>query len=143
MGNDLTTYQQAQLQVVGYRTIQSRVNEVIAEYGINTSQWIMLGWLHEHKDELRITYFAEILNVETPLVTALLQDLLTSKYVQVKQDSQDRRAKIVSLTKSGSDLVPNVEQALHSALEPLIRGIKKADLSTYFSVLRAIMQNAQ
>jgi hypothetical protein len=68
--HQLTTYQKARLQVVGYRSIQARVSEVLAGYGINTSQWIILGWLLDNPQGLRITALAEVLDVEVPLITA-------------------------------------------------------------------------
>ena len=87
----LTTYQKARLQVVGYRAIQSEVSELLNKYDLNTSQWIILGWLYDNVEGLRITAIAEILEVEVPLITALMQPMERAKLVSLKVDAADRR----------------------------------------------------
>lgn len=131
----LTTYEKARLQVVGYRAIQNRVNEVLSQYDINTSQWIILGWLFEHPGGLRVTALADILDVETPLATALLQALQDLNTVNIQTDPSDRRARIVTLTGHGQRLVPVVEQALTEHLRIFDRAVQGDAMALYFTAL--------
>jgi DNA-binding MarR family transcriptional regulator len=135
----LTTYQKARLQVIGYRAIQARVNEVLNQHGINTSQWIILGWLHEHSEGLRVTALAEVLDVETPLATALLQALQEINLTQVQTDPTDRRARIVRLTTKGQKLVPQLEHSLTTHLRIFDRAIRPEDMAAYFTALEQFM----
>jgi MarR family transcriptional regulator for hemolysin len=131
----LTTYQQARLQVVGYRAIQAEINEILNRYDLNTSQWVILGWLHEHPAGQRITALADILGVETPLITALMQPMQQSDLVALKTDTSDRRAKLATLTAKGVGLVAKLEPALARQLAKFEKSLSSGELENYFHVL--------
>ncbi len=133
---ELTTYQKARLQVVGYRAIQAEVSELLTQYELNTSQWIILGWLYDYVDGLRITAIAEILEVEVPLITALIQPLERAGLVMLKIDPSDRRAKLATLSKGGVELVKKLEPALHKHLAVFDNSVKRAEMENYFSTLQ-------
>jgi DNA-binding MarR family transcriptional regulator len=132
----LTTYQKARLQVVGYRAIQARVSEILAGYGINTSQWIILGWLLDNPQGLRITALAEVLDVEVPLITALTQPLEELELISFRVDPEDRRAKLVSLTQTAVRLVPKLEAELAEHLGMFDRAVSRGDMEQYFAALQ-------
>lgn len=136
----LTSYQKARLQVVGYRLIQARVNELLSEHGINTSQWIIMGWLHDHPKGLRVTALAEILNVETPLITSLLQPLHGAGHITLRTDPADKRAKLAQLSGAGSKLVPELERAMLAHLSLYDQALSPAEMSTYFSALERFVE---
>jgi DNA-binding MarR family transcriptional regulator len=136
----LTTYQQARLQVVGYRAIQAEVHSLLDSFGLNTSQWVILGWLYDHPAGLRITALAEILDVETPLITALLQPLVKNRFVTQKTDPSDKRARLASLTEKGVGLVTKLEPQLTTYLERFNKNISQAELDNYFQVLEYYMR---
>lgn len=136
----LTSYQKARLQVVGYRSIQARVNELLSEHGINTSQWIILGWLHDHPKGLRVTALAEILNVETPLITALLQPLRGAGHITLTTDPTDKRAKLARLSTAGAKLVPSLERDMMAHLSLYDRALSADEMSTYFEALERFIE---
>ena len=137
-----TTYHKARLQVVGYRNIQTRVNAVLSPHSLNTSQWIILGWLYENAGGLRVTELAEVLQVEPPLVTTLLQPLQQSGLIQMRKDEQDGRAKIVTLSVQGQAAVPIIEAQLSDALQQLDNSVTEDMLLTYFAVLQQFVDNS-
>ena len=138
----LTTYQKARLQVVGYRVIQAEVSELLNKHGINTSQWIILGWLYDHVDGMRITAIAEVLEVEVPLITALIQPIEQQGLIMLKTDPTDRRAKLATLTKAGVDLVKKLEPTLHQHLAIFDNSVKKSDMESYFNSLQQFIYAA-
>ena len=131
----MSTYENARLQVVGYRAIQNRVNELLSEYDMNTSQWIILGWLYDHPGGLRVTALGEVLEVETPLITALLQPLQARGLVRLNADPTDGRAKLTTLSKKGTQLVPKLEKQLTNHLQHFEASISPAEMRTYFMAL--------
>jgi DNA-binding MarR family transcriptional regulator len=135
----LTTYQKARLQVVGYRAIQSEVSELLSQYELNTSQWIILGWLYDNPSGMRITAVAEILEVEVPLITALMQPLQRNKLIVLKTDVSDRRAKLATLTKAGVALVAKLEPAMAAQLAAFDSSIKSSEMDSYFSALQSFI----
>jgi DNA-binding MarR family transcriptional regulator len=134
--SDHKTYHKARLQVVGYRSIQARVNELLNGYALNTSQWIILGWLYDNPQGLRISALAEVLDVEVPLVTSLVQPLQAMDLVILRIDPEDRRAKLASLSTAGSKLVPEIEAELAAHLQPFDRSLKPGEMEQYFSALQ-------
>lgn len=136
---ELTTYQKARLQVVGYRAIQSEVHQILRKYDLNTSQWIILGWLYDNVEGLRITAVAEILEVEVPLITALMQPMQQAELVSLKTDPSDRRAKLATLTAKGVNLVKELEPALEKHMAIFDTSIKRSDMDTYFNALQSFI----
>lgn len=139
----LTSYQKARLQVVGYRTIQNSVNQALAKYELNTSQWIILGWLHDNSDGMRVTALASVLDVETPLITTLINPLLRRGLIVSEADSEDRRAKRLRLTEEGEVLVLQLETQVHANLSYYEAGFKKSELEAYFDTLSRFIDNAR
>jgi MarR family transcriptional regulator for hemolysin len=138
----LTTYQKARLQVVGYRTIQGHLNKVLEKRHLNTSQWVILGWLRDNPDGLRVTKLAEVLAVETPLITNLVQPLQASLLVDSVADTTDKRAKRLTLTEKGDELVLQIEAELGDHLKFLEDGFKRNELDNYFQTLERIVLNS-
>lgn len=139
----LSTYQKARLQVVGYRAIQSRVTELLSDYGINTSQWVIMGWLYDNPGGLRVTALGEILEVETPLITALLQPLQGEELVELNTDPTDGRAKLATLTTGGKQLVPKLETQLTAHLQHFEASIGTQAMGDYFAALERFIDVSQ
>jgi MarR family transcriptional regulator for hemolysin len=138
----LTTYQKARLQVVGYRTIQAQINKVLERRSLNTSQWVILGWLRDNPEGLRVTKLAEVLAVETPLITNLVQPMQAAGHVDSVADTQDKRAKRLTLTEKGDELVRDLEVELGDHMQNVEAGFKRNELDAYFSALERFVQNA-
>jgi DNA-binding MarR family transcriptional regulator len=139
----LTSYQKARLQVVGYRTIQNSVNQALSKYELNTSQWIILGWLHDSSDGMRVTALASILDVETPLITTLISPLLRRELIVSEADPEDKRAKRLRLTEEGEALVLQLESQVHNNLSFYETGFKRSELEAYFDALARFIENAK
>lgn len=143
MPEQLTTYQKARLQVVAYRNIQTLATEVLSPYGINTSQWVILGWLHDNPDGMRVTALAEVLQVETPLVTSLIQPLEAVDNVKISVDSLDKRARLLTLTEAGEQLVEKVEKELSERMRLIEKGFRKNSIGSYFAALEKFIDNCR
>jgi DNA-binding MarR family transcriptional regulator len=109
---------------------------LLANYGINTSQWIILGWLYDYPEGLRVSALAEVLDVEVPLVTALVQPLEGLGLVSLRADPEDGRAKLVSLTASALKLVPQLEVELTEHLSHFDRALNADEMKQYFDALQ-------
>jgi DNA-binding MarR family transcriptional regulator len=140
MAQKLTTYQQARLQVVAYRVIQAIVGEVLAPYSLNTSQWVTIGYLSDVPEGLRVSAIADLLRVETPLVTALTQSLQKNGMITSETDERDKRAKLLRLTDKGREVVKEIEPILTERLDALDAGLTPEDVRTYFTVLQRVVE---
>lgn len=136
--NDIPTYKRALVQIVAYRVIQSRVNELLRTYDLITTQWIILGYLNEHQKAWQFSEIANLLHVENPLVSRLMQPLLDEKLISVQVPEADKRAKLAEITDKGKVLVSELEPKLAAHLEPLTVHVGERSMTEYFNVLNEI-----
>lgn len=135
----IPTYERTGLQVLAYKKVQQWVNEVLRHSRINTSQWIILGQLYEHKGKgLRSTDLAKALQVEIPLITTLTQSLANKQLIQRTTHSEDKRVRLLELTPKGDAFVKDVESQLEQHLASLNDDIDEGEMRAYFSVLQKL-----
>lgn len=138
----MTTYATAAMQVITYKKLQSRINSVLKQYGLNMTQWIILGRLKEKQSGLRTTDLARFMHVEVPLVTMVSQPLMGRGLIDSSKVSHDKRAKLLRLTDRANELMEAVEGRLQGQLQDLMGNISSQELRTYFKVLQTMMQSA-
>jgi len=137
----VSTYRTAALQVITYKKLQNKINGVLKQYGLNMTQWIILGRLREHKAGLRTTDLARFINVEVPLITMVSQPLLGRGLLDSSKAAHDKRAKLLRLTDRANELMDAVESGMQSQLKDLMKGISRQELNTYFKVLQTMVQS--
>ena len=137
-----TSYFSGILQVKAYRVLQHNVSLEVKKFGLNPTQWFILGQIKE-QNGVRAVDIAALLRVEAPLITNLTDDLVDSGLIKKVADSGDKRAKLLELTPKGAKLIPQVEKSLQAKLNDLLKGINDSELKTYQKVLEAIVKNGQ
>jgi MarR family transcriptional regulator for hemolysin len=138
----MTTYQKALLQMVAYRNIRASVQEVLDDYNLNTTQWIILGLVHDHPQRFRITDIASSLQVEGTLITNLTHRLVEAGYLKTTVSSADSRARLLALTPAGKTLVAKLEPELATHLKKLETDLPSTDLAGYFDTLQSFIDNS-
>lgn len=140
---NMPTYKSGILQVKAYRILQENVSQTLEKFDINPSKWSILGLVYENKDGIRLSEIANILNVEPPLITQLVNELKQKRIMELHPHPQDKRAKLLFLTSKGKSLIPSVEQLLTETLNKLLANITKEELDAYRKVLESIIKNAK
>ncbi|MDB5181952.1 MAG: hypothetical protein JWP13_715 [Candidatus Saccharibacteria bacterium] len=138
---EMSTYSTAALQVINYKKLQSKINGVLKQYGLNMTQWIILGRLREKKAGLRTTDLARFIHVEVPLITMVSQPLLGRGLIDSSKAKDDKRAKLLRLTDRANELMEDVEKRLQAQFHDIMKDIPSQELSTYFKVLRTMVQS--
>jgi DNA-binding MarR family transcriptional regulator len=134
----MSSYKTAALQVITYKKLQNRINVVLKQYGLNMTQWIILGRLREKDTGQRTTDLARYMHVEVPLVTMVSQPLLGRGLIDTTKAVNDKRAKLLKLTGAAQELMDTVEGRLQTQFQELIRDIPRQELNTYFKVLKTM-----
>jgi MarR family transcriptional regulator for hemolysin len=75
--------------------------------------------------------------MESPSLVRLLDQLCHAGYVRRTEDAHDRRAKCLSLTDTGRELVQAVEIELVRLRNEVLEGIAPSDLEAALRVLKA------
>ncbi len=100
-------------------------------------EWALLGLVFD-RGHLRLSQIAELLDVESPLATNLVNRLEKKGTVKRYVAPSDGRAKEVHLTTAGQDLVPKLERRLRSELKRYLAGITSEELAVYIRVLEKL-----
>jgi MarR family transcriptional regulator for hemolysin len=138
----VSTYTTAALQVITYKKLQNKINGVLKQYGLNMTQWIILGRLRDNKTGLRTTDLARFINVEVPLITMVSQPLLGRGLLDSSKAAHDKRAKLLKLTDRADELMDNVETGMQKQLKDFMKGITRQEQNTYFKVLQTMVSSS-
>lgn len=95
---------------------------------------LMIGRLGEGVRQVAVAHAA---GMESPSLVRLLDQLCSAGYVCRSEDPNDRRAKCLSLTDSGRELVQAVEGELVRLRREVLAGISAEDLESALRVIRA------
>lgn len=136
------TYKSGLLQTKAYRILRGCVNEILEKYSLSTPEWGLMGQVTEKKDGVRLSEVAGALDVEAPMITVLADQLEKKGLIDRHNHPQDRRAKLLFLTKKGSGTVVEVEALLQKKLRELLQGLTQEDMVIYSKVLETIIANS-
>lgn len=136
----LSAYGAAALQMITYKKLQGKINGVLKQYGLNMTQWIILGRLREHDSGLRTTDLARFIHVEVPLITMVSQPLMGRGLINTSQAANDKRAKLLRLTDRANELMEDVEKRLQNQFKDFMQGVSNQEMNTYFKVLQTMTQ---
>lgn len=132
-------YQAGILQGKAYRVLQNHLSDVLSDFDISIPEWKLLGQLYDY-GQLKAKSLAEILDVDPPLITALVNGLLQKKLVKKIADSKDKRVTYIAPTQKTISLIPQTEEAVRTMMKELLNGITSEELNTYIKVLTIIVK---
>lgn len=136
----LNAYSTGLLQGKAYRTLNIHLTKLLMQYDLSIPEWKLLGQVHDHGN-MRLADLAERLSVEAPLVTSLIDQLEKKHLVVRRADEYDKRAKVISGTNQGMELLQEIEPKVKMVMGKLLWGVTRAELVTYIKVLEAIVNN--
>ncbi|MCF5026986.1 MarR family winged helix-turn-helix transcriptional regulator [Pseudomonas lurida] len=123
--------------VVGARNWRKICQTTLVSYGISEAcavPLLMIGRLGDGVHQVKV---AQASGMESPSLVRLLDRLCTDGYVCRTEDVYDRRAKALSLTERGRELVQAVEVQLVRLRKDVLADIASSDLEAALRVLRA------
>jgi DNA-binding MarR family transcriptional regulator len=91
----------------------------------------LLFKLRAHGEPARVSDLAELLGVDTPTITRKVQQLERLGYVAIERDAEDKRAKRVSLTKSGEVTIERIMVAANNRLTRLFQGWTQEEVTVF------------
>jgi DNA-binding MarR family transcriptional regulator len=91
--------------------------------------------LRSHGESARVSDLAELLGVDAPAVTRKVQQLERLGYVAIGPDVEDKRAKRITLTRSGEKTIERIMVAVNNRLTRLFEGWTKEEVTMFSSSL--------
>lgn len=136
----LTSYGTGLLQGKAYSRLNERLTASLIPFNVSIPEWKLLGQLHEH-GKMRLAELAEKLSYDPPMVTKLAKKLEKKGLTKRIADSKDERAKVISITQKGDQIVKNAEPEVRKAMKATLKGVTPDELRTYIKVLTLIVKN--
>ncbi len=113
------------------------VDRGLLPFGLTEATWLPLIHLHRTPDPMRQKQLAAVLNLDGSAVVRLLDTLQAAGLIDRREDS-DRRAKAISLTPAGENIVARTEAAARQVREGALAGISDEELRIAARVLAHI-----
>ncbi len=95
----------------------------------------LLFKLRSRGESARVSDLAELLGVDTPAVTRKVQQLERLGYVAIGPDAGDKRAKRITLTRSGEKTIERIMLAVNQRLARLFEGWTTEEVTKFSSSL--------
>lgn len=133
----ITTYQSGVVQTTAYRTLKRFTDSFLADHGITTMQWFIIGTIKDAGHEgIRMTDLSYKVDTTLGFVTNTV-NLLESKGIVIRRDHKtDNRAKLVSITPSFLPQCDEIETDLRRKMRAsLYKNISPEELRVYITVL--------
>ncbi len=118
-----------------------------AGFGISGAQWGALRTLHRAEGErisgLRLRELGDRMLVRPPSMTGVIDRLERSGYVSKQSSPSDRRAKQVSLTRQGRDLVRHVLRQNPDRIRSILGDLSASDARTLLRLIEHMAERLE
>lgn len=123
------------------RAFVTAANKVAADFDLShATAWPIL-MISRLGDNVRPGMIADALGLEAPSLVRVIDQLVESELIERHDDPNDRRAKILTLTKAGRERVAQLEAALLPFRRGLFDNIPRADIEACLRTLEAVKAN--
>lgn len=109
-------------------------------FGLTRAQWRAIKMLH-HRDNLRQTELAEVLEMEPIAVGRVIDRLQAAGFVERRPDPTDRRAWRLHLTEQSRGVIDDMQEISVGLRKDATAGIEAAELAQALAVIGRIKDN--
>ncbi|MFA6229678.1 MAG: MarR family transcriptional regulator [Rhodanobacter sp.] len=112
------------------------------KFGLTRAQWRATKMLH-HREGLRQTELAELLEMEPIAVGRVIDRLQAAGFVERRPDPKDRRAWRLYTTEQAQGIIDDMELIARDLRRDASRGVDCEELQQALSVISRIKENLQ
>ncbi len=112
------------------------------KFGLTRAQWRATKMLH-HREGLRQTELAELLEMEPIAVGRVIDRLQAAGFIERRPDPKDRRAWRLYTTEQAQGIIGDMELIARDLRRDASRGIDHDELQQALAVLSRIKENLQ
>ncbi|MDQ0319890.1 DNA-binding MarR family transcriptional regulator [Pararhizobium capsulatum DSM 1112] len=124
-----------------YHRVHKLINESMTEEGVSLARSKFLFFLSK-LGPCRSTDIADALSFAPRTVTEAIDGLERDKLVERKPDPADRRAKIVSITQTGRQVLEAAETPRKQVLEEIFSALDDQQLDQLQSIVNSLVRKA-
>lgn len=125
-----------QRKVIIHKIIQE-VSESRGKICLTPSQWPLIMFL-EHNQASSIKELAKTFGITSSAATQLVDGLVQNKYVQRKNDSNDRRRILLSLTSKAKQDLKEIQKKTEKFFISIFSNLSEKELESYVKINQKI-----
>lgn len=122
-----------------YRSIISRLNEILAEHGLSFSLWEVLFYVQKMGPSTLVE-IADYYHVEKPSITRRVHRLKEQMLIE-GVSSKDGRERMIQLTDKGREVYKVCRRKINQLENEVMKGIPDNEKNTLSQILPKIQQN--
>jgi len=145
MHNELDRFKELHLaEQLGrlHRLWRTAANVELKPLGLTHPRWTALWKLLHLGDDVSQKVLADALEIELASLMRTLGQLEAQGYIKRRCCESDKRARIVSLTPQGIDILKQIDTRIKQVRAELLKGISRQELSEFERVIGHISENA-
>ncbi|MEJ0007440.1 MAG: MarR family transcriptional regulator [Steroidobacteraceae bacterium] len=123
------------------RRWRNTMNEELQAVGQSHARWGTLYWISVFGDRINQTELAARMGVEQPTLGRVLRELEADGLIQRRAPSDDRRARVITLTPASASLMQKINKIQNSVRASLLRDIDPRELAGCLAVFAKILEN--
>lgn len=109
---------------------------------INKPQWLVLSAMDELGNGCNLTQIADFLAMEISTCSRAISWLHHKKYIERIEDQNDKRAKVLHITKQGKEMLYKLDEAAQEVRKKMLINITQEQYVLFQQVLDAIKTQA-
>jgi len=122
---------------------QRLLKKVFEPYNISHSQFVIMAvttWLIEHKEQATQVAIASLSGLDKMTISQALKKLIALKLITRKECRSDTRAKVVTLTPRGKDVVKNLIPLVEKTDEVFFDALSKEEYKSLITIFNILNQ---
>lgn len=121
-----------------FRSWRAKANERLLPLGLSQAKWRTLFYLSRYPEGIIQKELATLISIEGPTLVRLLDRLELDGWVKRKSTQQDRRCKIIHLTKKAQPTLTEIHNVVAQLRREIFVDIEDEDVRTCLRVMRQI-----
>lgn len=121
-----------------FRSWRAKANERLLPLGLSQAKWRTLFYLSRYPEGIIQKELATLISIEGPTLVRLLDRLELDGWVKRKSTQQDRRCKIIHLTKKAQPTLTEIHNVVAQLRREIFVDIEDEDVGTCLRVMRQI-----
>ena len=135
----LTTNQAVIAQSRAFRALRTFMSTTLLRHNLTMTQWLMLGMIVDAKETgVRVSDLADVLGVEMPVVTNLVNRAEQAGQIRRVADDTDKRSRRIVVTPEFAECICAIEGELQHEAQQWMCGLSRQDMDGYFAIVEAL-----
>jgi MarR family transcriptional regulator, transcriptional regulator for hemolysin len=115
-------------------------NRQVKDMGLTRSQWQVLYLLYMEGEQTQ-TAIADKLMMAKPPLGKVIERLEAAKWIERREASNDRRAKVVCLTEKIQPMLKTLKGLVEGISETAMQGMTKKESTQFYKLLKTVHAN--